>query len=302
MMREDLSTSERRIDAFAGKWIEKISCITYERRALRPCTPGGRCKRPGCCDGIDALGVRESGCDSRPLGDPALEKFSAVDRHLSGARHGNHHGDVGQSIANIRYSAVSTAIHVHLAEIIDSLHAAVMGDECDAAWPACRADQAEPSPDHRSETISANHHRCGATPRLSVRIDRCDAAYSTIGLTNDVGDSHAFFDCRAACARFLDENRIENGPANCEAAIPVSAKPVIGGKLTVDRCAVRRVHPHPRELRGSARFDLIERAHFCENPRRLGTQVFGASLVARKSGAIENRYVDPFTREKKCSR
>ena len=117
MIRQQLASAQRAVDAFPSEWIEELGGIAYQRRTTSPRPPRGRCEWPGGPHRIHSFGGAEQLGDAGTLGDPALQKFGPVGGDLGGSRNRNHKGDVGESVADVRDSEISVAIHVHFPEL-----------------------------------------------------------------------------------------------------------------------------------------------------------------------------------------
>ena len=97
--------------------------------------------------------------------------------------------------------------------------------------------------------------------RITIGIDCCDALDCPAAVPQNVCNTDAFLHIHAGFARTVEQNRIEDCPANRKPAIAVAAKPVLRSELPVNRCAVGRMHAHSRKLRCARTFDCAERIH-----------------------------------------
>src|SRR5437868_1857226 len=299
MRREQLTTTQRGVDALSGERVEEIRGVSDQRGARRPGSTRGGGKRTRRPNRSDSLGAHKPLGQVRAGLDPLLEEGSLVFTDLLSARHRYDYRDVHQAIADIHYAEIPVVVDVHLAHVGHPLNLPVVRDEGDAPWPdATGSDEAESSADHGAKAVGTDHEPGIERARRAVRSDYAHAADPRRSIAGKVGDMHPFLDARAGVARATQHDLVENGPANSQTFVAKSTESVIGREFSAGDHSIGRAAAHSGQMRRTAALDLVENAHIGQNSRRLWAQILGADLVARKSGAIEHQNVDTLLRQR----
>jgi hypothetical protein len=137
---------------------------------------------------------------------------------------------------------------------------------------------------------------------IAVGVDCRYAGYAIVWRSENIGDSHTFLHVHTGFASTVEKYRIENCPANCEAAIAIPAKSMLRSEFAVNCGTIRGMHSQSRELRRAGFFHKGQGVHRRQYPGSLWAQVFRARLVAREMRAIEKRDIHTGFRQKKSGR
>src|SRR4051812_37919752 len=299
--RQQLTSAESRINAFAGKWIEEVGGIPDNRCSGRPAASRSSREWSGRPHRGNPPGADESGRQMRSRSNPVLEERGAVIAQLLRALHRNDYGNVHNAAAYVDYAEVAIVVDVHLAHIGDALDPGIMRDQRYPPRPdAIRLHQAKTAGHHRAESIRSDDVPRRSRDWRAIGSD-CDDAGNTSGIVpRHVSDSHTFLHPRAGISRPAQNYFVEDCAADGQPLIAKCAEAVIRSELAVDDETVGRAQAHARQVSRSACLYVFEDAHVRQDARGLWAQILSADFVSWKCGAIQHQHVGAFARERPC--
>jgi hypothetical protein len=158
------------------------------------------------------------------------------------------------------------------------------------------ADEPEPPSDDRAEPVGADDKR--ATHLVRPALVTHDDAGGPALCAKESGHRGALDHPGAVVARAVEQERVEDRPAQREPMVAKATEAMGPGKLAHERRPVRRVDPHPGQARRPRTFHRLEGPELLQQARGLGAEVLGARLVPRETGLVEHQHVEAGPSEK----
>jgi hypothetical protein len=155
--------------------------------------------------------------------DPGIDESRRISRGFASASSRNDHGDIRHTAADVRETEVAVVVHVHLAAITH-VDPGEMRDERDPSLREPRRGKIEPPRDDRSQAVGADDDRCRERTPLPAFVDSVDAGDPAVRVPTEVDDSNPLTNDGSNGPRPIEQQVVENGAPQREAAIPVTPK------------------------------------------------------------------------------
>ena len=186
---------------------------------------------------------------------------------------------------------------MHLAAVANAAHTTIMRDKCHPPWPSRATKQSQTPCNDGPYSVSAHDNPRGNVAHAKF-VTHAYAARATASITCDVSNSDALVHARPRYARAIEHDLVEQFTSERESAVTKSVKSMTRCKPPFESLTTRCADHHTSKLGGPGAFDGIERAHVCQNSRRLRTEILGARFRTWKVRAIKHQHIHPIARQR----
>ena len=283
----DPRRAERQGDALSRERVVEAGRVAHEEGARRCHRAGLDRQRPGHAGCLDEAGRLEPLRDPGPTGPKSLaEEALDVARGSVHLTHAEHEGDVRQSGGERSDPTVSAAPDMHLAVVVEPLHALPVPTDGKAPQPGMRAAQVEAGGHDALATVRAHDQarpeRAGSSVG-TLRVDAFDDPFPK----NEAGDPGPLVDLRSEGAGPLEQDGVELHAPDRKAGS------VLPGIAPLENRSVRRRETHPAQGAGAKRLDASHRTQLLEERPGRRRDRLTADLVAGKIGGVQDHHVEP---------
>ena len=192
---------------------------------------------------------------------------------------------------------------MHLAPVADVAEVLIVCHEGDASRPeATCARQREASRHDGTKPVRSDDERRLDGLAAAVRMPELHTGHTPVRVPLQIDDARALAHLGPRAASAVEQNGIEDGATEREAAITKGAIAMLGDEIAAQRGAIWRTNDHSREMRRPRAFHGVERAHLAQESRGLRAQILGAGLGSGKGGAVEHEHTRAGAGERKRRR